>query len=265
MSATPARVVVVVPCFNEAERLAPKAFLEFADHSADVTFLFVDDGSRDDTPAVLDEMQRARPHAFEVIRLARNMGKAEAVRRGIVKALQSDAAYVAFWDADLATPLESIPAFRAVFRRRPLTEIVMGSRVRLVGRDIARRAVRHYVGRVFATAVAVTLGVSVYDSQCGAKMFRATETVRAVFAEPFTSRWIFDVEILARFIRWKRIASDDTLGRYVYELPLDTWRDVGGSKLRAKDFVRAGLDLWRIRRHSHADAHAEFARCADDK
>jgi dolichyl-phosphate beta-glucosyltransferase len=141
-----------------------------------------------------------------------------------------------------------LPLFESVFRDRPQTDIVLGARVQLLGRDIKRRPLRHYLGRAFATVVALALSVDVYDSQCGAKLFRTTETVRELFSSPFLSRWIFDVEILARFMRLKQMEGSPRPEEFLYELPLPAWRDVGGSKLGATDFVIALLDLVRIYR-----------------
>ena len=241
---------MVVPCYNEAARLSPEAFRAFAGTWRDGRFLFVDDGSTDDTPAVLSELTTALPEDFALLRLPGNVGKGEAVRQGFLEAFRSGPEYVGFWDSDLATPLDAIPLFEAVFRDRPRIEIVLGSRVKLLGRDVQRNAVRHYLGRAFATAVAITIGLAVYDSQCGAKIFRVTDTLREVFAVPFHSRWIFDVEILARFLQAKR--RDGTTGTeaLLYELPLPVWHDIGGSKLRAKDFGRAMIDLTWIYRAS---------------
>lgn len=243
-----APATLVVPCYNEEHRLPRETFLDFADKWSDGRLLFVDDGSRDGTRAVLDGLRRRAPDRIDVLGLDRNAGKAEAVRHGILAALARDAGIVGFWDADLSTPLEALPLLEAVLRERPLVEIVLGARVRLLGREVRRNPARHYLGRVFATFVALTLALEVYDSQCGAKLFRATPDVRAVFARPFLSRWIFDVEILARFAALKRARGVASIEDFVVEVPLPAWHDVKGSKLRTRDFATALLDLARIAR-----------------
>ena len=242
--------VIVVPCYNEARRLAPEAFRVFGQAWSHGRFLFVDDGSTDATFAVLAKLAAAVPERFDILRLSSNVGKAEAVRQGFLQALRTDPEYVGFWDSDLATPLEAIPLFESVFRDRPQTEVVLGARVKLLGRDVRRTAARHYLGRAFATAVAVISGLAVYDSQCGAKLFRATNTLREVFGTPFQSRWIFDVEILVRFVKLKQSRKALDIEACLYELPLPVWHDVPGSRLRPKDFGRALVDLVRIY-HAH--------------
>lgn len=246
------RAVIVVPCFDEARRLDAGAFLRFAPSGHDVRFLFVDDGSTDGTREKLAQLALADPSRFQVLALEKNRGKAEAVRRGMLQAFASGADCAGYWDADLATPLEEIVRFMELLDRRPGVDIVFGSRVALLGRSIERRAIRHYAGRVFATAVSLALGLSVYDTQCGAKLFRNTPAVAALFAEPFGSRWIFDVEIVARLVKARRGSSSPALRDAIYELPLDRWRDVAGSRLGVLDYPRAALQLagiwWRYLR-----------------
>jgi glycosyltransferase involved in cell wall biosynthesis len=240
------RLVVVVPCYNEAARLDAAAFRSFDRAAAGLRFCFVDDGSRDGTNTLLLRLVAEEAGLGFVLDLVTNHGKAEAVRRGLLAALDTGAAYVGFWDADLATPLDELPYFAGVLDQRPAVEIVLGSRVRLLGRHIERRAVRHYLGRVFATGASITLGLAVYDTQCGAKLFRATPTLRRLLAEPFLTSWVFDVEILARFKRALRGQPGPSAAERVYELPLRRWTDVPGSKVRPWDFVRSGVELFRI-------------------
>lgn len=238
-------LTVVVPCFNEADRFDPEAFRTYEVGSVD--FLFVDDGSTDGTAALLEQLVGIDPTRFRVLTLDHNVGKAEAVRQGILRAFEDGPDYVGFLDADLSTGLDEIPAMVALLDERPSILGVIGSRVRLLGRRIDRRLGRHYAGRVFATLASMVLRLPVYDTQCGAKFFRATPAVASVFAEPFLSRWVFDVELLARFVRLG-VADGLDPTEILVEHPLTEWRDVPGSKVRFTHGFRALFDLVRIRR-----------------
>ena len=192
-------VIIVVPCFDEAGRLDTEKFLELPPPGYRLEFLFVNDGSKDNTLQMLESLREQAPDRIDVLDVQPNSGKSEAVRRGIVHALRKSPDYVGFWDADLATPLAEIQRFCEILDTHPQVDMVFGARVKLLGRTIVRKVYRHYFGRVFATAVSVMLTLPIYDSQCGAKIFRVTDTMRQVFAKPFLSRWVFDVEIITRF------------------------------------------------------------------
>lgn len=240
------RTIVVVPCFNEARRLNMRAIQDYGRRADGAELLFVDDGSRDETPELLAHLQGNHPRRFSYLHLARNGGKAEAVRQGMLLALQSAPDYVGFWDADLATPLVDIESFSRVLATKPHIELVIGTRMRLLGRQIDRRPLRYWLGRLFANAASLALGVRVFDTQCGAKLFRVTPAVRQLFERPFLTRWIFDVEILARIEQARRGAASPPLRQIVYEFPLDRWQDVAGSSVKGGDFVKAAAELARI-------------------
>ncbi len=105
------RAIVVVPCFNEANRIDTRQFQEFAAGCQSIRFLFVNDGSTDGTLGVLERLHAVAQDRFRFVHLSRNSGKAEAVRHGMLTALRERPQYVGFWDADLATPLDEIPRF----------------------------------------------------------------------------------------------------------------------------------------------------------
>ncbi len=242
------RTVLVIPCFNEAQRLQPEPMLEFLDARADVHFVLVDDGSADATLSALRELAALRPTQCHVLANPHNVGKAESVRRGMLVARQSAPRYVGYWDCDLATPLAELRRFEQLLDEQPKLLVVTGARVKLLGRAIRRNELRHYLGRVFATLASMTLGLAVYDTQCGAKLFRAGPVVDTLFDRPFLSDWIFDVEILARLVAHHRQHGDADPRDVVRELPLQRWEDVPGSKVRLSSALRSALDLVRIYR-----------------
>jgi glycosyltransferase involved in cell wall biosynthesis len=239
------KTVIVVPCFNESQRFFPGEFKKAVTEYPWLHFLFVNDGSTDNTSEVLEYLCYSFSPQLEKIQLERNSGKAEAVRQGFLVAFRMDAAYIGYWDADLATPLDVIPRFCEILEASG-RKMVIGARVRLLGRKIERRRLRHYLGRIFGTCASMLIKLPVYDTQCGAKIFKNSAEPRKVFSTPFTVRWTFDVEILARFLVGERTSGGTPLIDSAVEYPLEHWKDIAGSKIRAVDFLVALLELGRI-------------------
>lgn len=237
--------IVVIPCYNESQGLQSAVFLEQASKENHESFLFVDDGSQDDTWQTLQRLCAEYPERLQCMQLRANSGKAEAVRQGVVAAFEREPEFVGYWDADLATPLDAISRFRDIMLADDATQLVMGSRVQLLGRSIRRHRSRHYIGRLFATLASLTLSLPVYDTQCGAKLFRCSQVVSELFATPFRTSWVFDVELLARY---SNLVGTLTAKQSIYEYPLECWSDVPGSKLRFYHGLRAAWDLAIIRR-----------------
>ena len=234
---------IVVPCFNEARRLDRDALLALATDPS-VRLLFVDDGSTDDTGAVLRELS-GESGDVEILTLAKNQGKAEAVRLGMLDALEDSAPLIGYYDGDLATPPAELLRLVAALVDHPDVECVLGARVAMLGTAIDRRPFRHYAGRLFASAASAALGVQVYDTQCGAKVFRASAALRAAIEHPFQSRWAFDVELLDRLLRGGS-ATAAVRPEQLLEVPLHAWRDVSGSGMNLRGGIEAFRDVGRI-------------------
>jgi len=125
---------------------------------------------------------------------------------------------------------------------------VMAARVKMLGHDVERSAFRHYSGRVFATAASLVLGFAVYDTQCGAKVLRSGPRLDAALAEPFDSRWAFDVELLGRLTRGTATVPPVTLAE-LREVPVSQWHHIDGSSLSLGASLRSAAQLVKIRRH----------------
>ncbi|HSM01047.1 MAG TPA: glycosyltransferase [Acidimicrobiia bacterium] len=239
---SPIGTVLVIPAYNEERRLDLGAFDRYLAATHGIGLQFVDDGSTDGTSRMLEHIRSRHPDRVWVDAPGENQGKAAAVRLGVTSALLRSPEFVGYWDADLSTPFDEVEPMATILRERPEIDMVLGSRLRRLGSVVSRSAVKHYSGRLFATAASIALGLPVYDTQCGAKLFRTNSLIAEAFREPFTTTWAFDVELLARYISLAR-ADDMVPTVRLYEYPLRTWIDRSGSKVRLFDRPRA---LWEV-------------------
>lgn len=239
---------IVLPCFNEASRLRAPTFAEFLKSHPEASLLFVDDGSEDGTFEAMEAIREAAPEgSVSTLSLKRNSGKAEAVRQGVLKSMADGGVEaIGYLDADLSAPLEEMARLSS-FLESNEADIALGSRVAILGCKIARSPVRHYLGRVFATCASLVLELPVYDTQCGAKVFRRCPELGKLFEKPFRSRWIFDVEILARL----KVAGG-YCGRPfpegIVEVPLKSWEHRDASKVKPMDFFISLVELCAVGR-----------------
>lgn len=232
---------IIIPCYNEEKRLNQNEFIQFVQANSSVHFLFVNDGSKDNTLSVIEKLAASHPQ-LHFLDVQPNGGKAEAVRKGMMYAYEhipSD--FIGFWDADHATPLYEINNFLQQFQRADFS-VVTGLRLMRLGAKVKRKKMRHYLGRCFATTASVSLGLPVYDTQCGSKLYKH-DVVPALFSEPFITKWLFDVELLARYKKAFGIQNTIT---DIYEYPLLEWEDIHGSQVKMKDFFKAPYELFKI-------------------
>lgn len=236
------KYAVIIPCYNEADRLPTAEYLNFLQSNHEVRLVFVNDGSSDSTLQVLAKLQEAYPNNVEVLDLTQNVGKAAAVRAGILHCLSSESRYEIFGylDADLATSLEEWFTISQSIQQDVLFSF--GARISKIDNFISRKKYRHYSGRVIATFISIALNFPVYDTQCGCKVFRR-DAAELVFKDGFLSRWLFDVEI---FFRLRNRFGAENMSRICREIPLHRWHDVAESKVKFTYFFRLWIDLFLI-------------------
>ena len=220
---------VVIPAFNEADRLPP--FLEtvvtyFEGRDEPYEVIVVDDGSTDGTAEIVEARRLA---SVRVLRLPSNMGKGAAVRAGM---LAAKGAYRLFADADGATPIVELKRLEPILVAG--ADVVIGSRVLVdPGVAVTTRPHRVAAGRVFNWLVARVGLRGIADSQCGFKAFTAPAAAR-LFEALSTQGFSFDVELLLL----ARAA-----GCRIVEVPVN-WADQAGSKVGV---LRHGPGmLWQI-------------------
>ena len=236
---------IIIPCFNEENRLGKYAVSSFAKKNPEFHLILIDDCSTDNTLNLLNAIANdALYRNITVLRNSYNAGKAETIRVGILHlSVIGSFEYVGFWDADLSTQLDEVFWFFHFIHLFNDKKIFFGSRSLKLGSLITRKLYRHILGRIFATAVSRTLDLPVYDTQCGAKIF-SMDTALELFEKPFITRWLFDVELL---FRYKIINGKDKTLSDVYEVPLQRWEHKEGSKLKLIDFIKAPLQLYKIK------------------
>ena len=235
---------IVIPCYNEAERFDIRAFEVFLAGNRDIDLIFVEDGSTDNTLEWINSLMLDHQRVG-CVRLETNKGKAEAVRQGVLKALEQGYDIIGYWDADLSTPLEMIDRMRNKLKGD--VSLVLGARIKLLGYDVRQLALRHYLGRVYATiASSIVLDLPIYDTQCGAKIFRNSDEIQKAFIKPWHVNWSFDVEFLGRLEIINKAHNLPPLSKTATEYPLEIWIHREGSKVKPVDFFKGILELLRL-------------------
>ena len=237
-------ILIVVPCFNEAARLRRDNFMPLLERS-DLVLLFVDDGSTDGTGDFILKEFTDFPDSVKLQRLDRNRGKAEAVRLGLREGIAGQYRYLGYTDADMSVAAGEMVRLMQIIRTEKL-KMVLGSRVALLGEKIARTPLRHYAGRIFATVASLGLALTVYDTQCGAKIIERCPALEDAVGFPFVSNWAFDVELIGRLLVPVTPGVKPVCPDHMKEIPIAGWRDVPGSKLGVFSMLLAGLELLRI-------------------
>lgn len=223
--------LLIIPFYNEEKRIPQSEFLEAFERYQNVDFLLVNDGSSDKTLDILDDFASKFSHV-KVLNLKKNGGKAEAIRSGILWAKELSYDYLGYLDADLSTPIAELIRLLEFSIANQNLQIVMGTRIKLLGNNVIRSSRRHYFGRIFATIISnFILKTAVYDTQCGAKIIKK-EVAFLLFEKEFRTKWLFDVEML---LRLKKHAGK--LEEIVAEMPLNTWIEKGDTKIKLKEFV----------------------------
>jgi dolichyl-phosphate beta-glucosyltransferase len=228
---------VVVPSYNEERRLPTTLVVlraALADLGVPCQVTVVDNASTDGTARVVAEAPDG-PVPVRLLHCAER-GKGFAVRTGV---LASNARYVGFCDADLATSLDNLGKVLILLTRG--ADVVVGSRAHPGSVVADRHSPLRRWGAVAFRSLVRQVVQTVVETQCGHKFFR-TEVARRVFEPLQCGGFAFDVEVLGRAER---------AGARLVEIPVN-WVDVPGSTFSTlrhgwRSFIDVAAIAWRLR------------------
>ncbi|HEU5316844.1 MAG TPA: dolichyl-phosphate beta-glucosyltransferase [Chloroflexota bacterium] len=228
---------VAITALNEGQRLPPSLekvvpYLEQLGRSYEI--VVNDDGSTDNTVAVVEEFAERYPGRVRLVRSQGNQGKGAGVRRAV---LACGGKYILFSDADFSTPIDELP--RLVEKLDAGYDIAIGSRVQPDGSDMrtSQPVYRRLFGMLFHRLRDPLVVRGIKDTQNGFKAFRR-EAAHALFGDVRLASIMFDVEVL--YLAQRR-------GYRIAEVPV-SWTNAGGSRMRvtAGHALRVFYDLLRI-------------------
>lgn len=237
------KLLCIIPFYNEESRFSSSSYDTIFLDNPTIDFLLVDDKSSDNTLSKLENKANIYTNC-KLLSLQKNVGKAEAIRSGILFCDTNKYNYFGYLDADLATPISEFVKLFSYISNNNAASIVMGSRIKLIGNNVNRSLKRHYFGRIFATIISqFILKTPIYDTQCGAKIINS-KVIDILFKDPFQTKWLFDVELLLR-LKNKNFNLQDS----VVEIPLNEWTEMGNSKIKFIEILSFPFQLLKIYFH----------------
>lgn len=227
-------LTVIVPCYNEAIRLKKICGLIQENLGRKWEWLFINDGSTDETPGIIESFCRLEPERIKLKSNAQNRGKGHAVRNGILAACGKLVGYV---DADLSVSPLLFEKYLGDEEVRAGRRMIAGIRVKTHDGRVERLLYRHIMGRIFQTYVSNATDLATYDSQCGFKLL-AREPARVIAKLMKIDGFAFDVELIL-------IAHH--MGIHIDEVMIP-WKEMGHSKVHMRHIVQMALDVLKIRK-----------------
>ena len=236
------RRIILIPYYNEMNRIDMDPILDFVSE-IDCDCIFIDDGSSDGSGIFiqnyLSKNKTRKGFNFSIFfeSIAKNSGKSNAVRHGILAASQLGYNYALVQDFDLPyLAADGTRAFQEAEKRSQI--LISGARIRLAGSEVSRSSLRHWIGRVIATLIHLFAYHGVYDPQSPCKVYKIQE-VSPYLHRKFETKWFGDIELLGR------IGKDSN---QVYEFPLLRWNDIEGGKLSISRALIVVIDLIKLKK-----------------
>ncbi|MGF1657739.1 MAG: glycosyltransferase [Verrucomicrobiales bacterium] len=251
------RTIIVIPAYNESERLPPyaKEIYQTFNGFSEVCFQVVDDGSEAEHQSLVNRaISELSPVFLPPLILGKNLGKGGAIRSAWNHVIENTSAqWLGFVDADGAISAGEVRRLCDKISTEDRIDAVFSSRIKMLGKTVQRNWRRHLAGRMFATIIGATICDKVYDTQCGFKLIKRS-VWEALSASVTESGFAFDVDLLCGLLH-----NNAT----VMEEPID-WIDIPGSKVSLlSDSLKILQATLRIRKRWEQQPDADFEQASD--
>jgi len=234
-------ICIIIPCYNEGERLAVQKYQDFVNKQPDILLCFVNDGSIDNTRDILERIKNNHPDKVDILSYTHNQGKAEAVRTGMLYCNNNyNYKYIAYLDADLSTSLDECVSLINYMKKN--VEFCFSSRKMKDESIIMAKRHRILIGEILSLIMNRIMNLKYNDTQCGCKLFSKNLSMQ-VFEKEFLSKWLFDIEIFFRIIE---IFGKKIVIKKICEVPVKSWIDNGQSKVKFSYFFYLWVDIYKI-------------------
>ncbi len=182
---------IIIPVYNGASYL-PETFRELGQLIINHQIIFVNDGSIDETGALLEKFYTENTSSVAIVTYTKNMGKGYAIREGLKK-VQGECTVVAFTDVEIPYGVEALQSGFCVLEERDELSFVYGTRTAAEKTKSQYSAYRKIGTRLFRLLLPRKLR-NISDTQSGLKVFKR-KAAEIIFPLVKTNRWVFDLEI----------------------------------------------------------------------
>jgi glycosyltransferase involved in cell wall biosynthesis len=236
-SNSPAELTLIIPCFNESNRLP--SFLEtfVEDIPQFLKIIIIDDGSsKDEYQLLKDQISIYLNESVELHHYEKNLGKFNAIEYGIQL---SKSKYIGFVDADGSVPFYEVLNLWNRAQAFPQIDLFISSRENSQDKKISYSIFRYLTHKIFIICLKILFKIKVNDTQCGLKILK-----KSIYLEfknnMINRRWIWDTEI---------IILADYYDKPYQEIYID-WKEMSGSKFRIlRDSILMLIDLYEFKKH----------------
>jgi glycosyltransferase involved in cell wall biosynthesis len=236
-------LAMIVPCFNESQRLSTYYWNSIIKRTINVSWFFVDDGSTDDTFSLLQLLKEN--NNVEVFRLQSNLGKAEALRMGFLNALNRDFDFVGLIDSDESFNIHEVVELCNTFRTveawqgaSNLFAAIFLVRGNSNSSSVRPHLIRRYIGSFVSMMNKMIWPQLPRDTQCGFKFFRSTDILKESLGSKFSNSWFFEIELLMR------LSKSDHGKLNIKEIPITFCQHIEGSKTNGLNILKTGKQIF---------------------